>query len=144
MASRTLPTSMCRRRGSSGNAVYSWWRRWRRSPASAPNRRPRRYGAAWARVYAEGVPIVGTDGGVLPHGENAKEFAALVQAGLPALEAIRAATVNAARAFRLDREVGQIKAGYRADIIAVNGDPLHDIQSLSNPIFVMHDGTVVQ
>jgi len=96
-------------------------------------------------AYAEGVPIVfGTDGGVLPHGENAKEFAALVQAGLPALEAIRAATVNAARAFRLDREVGQIKAGYRADIIAVNGDPLHDIQSLSNPIFVMHDGTVVQ
>ena len=98
-----------------------------------------------ATAHAEGVPIVfGTDGGVLPHGENAKEFAALVEAGLPALEAIRAATVNAARAFRLDREVGQIKAGYRADIIAVNGDPLHDIQSLSNPIFVMHDGTVVQ
>ena len=98
-----------------------------------------------ATAHAEGVPIVfGTDGGVLPHGENAKEFAALVEAGLPALEAIRAATVNAARAFRLDREVGQIKVGYRADIIAVNGDPLHDIQSLSNPIFVMHDGTVVQ
>jgi len=98
-----------------------------------------------ATAHAEGVPIVfGTDGGVLPHGENAKEFAALVEAGLPALEAIRAATVNAARAFRLDREVGQIKAGYRADIIAVNGDPLHDIQSLSNPIFVMYDGTVVQ
>ena len=98
-----------------------------------------------ATAHAEGVPIVfGTDGGVLPHGENAKEFAALVEAGLPALEAIRAATVNAARAFRLDREVGQIKVGYRADIIAVNGDPLHDIQSLSNPIFVMYDGTVVQ
>ena len=67
-------------------------------------------------AHAEGVPIVfGTDGGVLPHGDNAKEFAALVEAGLPALEAIRAATVNAARAFRLDREVGQIKAGFRAD-----------------------------
>jgi imidazolonepropionase-like amidohydrolase len=100
--------------------------------------------AAVATAHREKVRIVfGTDGGVLPHGENAKEFPAMVAAGLPAIDAIRAATVNAAQAFRLAGEIGQIKAGYRADVIAVAGNPLADIRALSRVVFVMHDGRIV-
>ena len=97
-----------------------------------------------ATAHAERVRLVfGTDGGVLPHGENAKEFPAMVAAGIPAIDAIRAATVNAAQAFKLGDQIGQIKAGYRADLIAVEGDPLRDVQALSRVVFVMHDGRVV-
>jgi imidazolonepropionase-like amidohydrolase len=100
--------------------------------------------AAVVAAHRAGVRLVfGTDGGVLPHGENAKEFAALVDAGIPTIEAIRAATINAAGAYGLGDEFGQIKVGYRADLIAIDGDPLKDVQSLMRPSFVMHDGRVV-
>jgi len=100
--------------------------------------------AAVVAAHRAGVRLVfGTDGGVLPHGENAKEFAALVDAGISAIEAIRAATINAASAYRLGDELGQIKVGYRADFIAIDGDPLKDVQSLMRPSFVMHDGRVI-
>src|SRR5262245_44445619 len=96
-------------------------------------------------AHRAGVRIVfGTDGGVLPHGENAKEFTALAKAGLPPLEAIRAATINAAAALGLGQEIGQIKAGYAADLIAVAGDPLQDLEALSRIRFVMRGGRVVQ
>lgn len=88
--------------------------------------------------------VFGTDAGVLPHGENAKEFAALAKAGVPPLDAIRAATINAAAAFGLDHEIGQIKAGYAADMIAVGGMPLQDLEALSRIRFVMSRGHVVQ
>ncbi|HEX2454720.1 MAG TPA: amidohydrolase family protein [Vicinamibacterales bacterium] len=92
-----------------------------------------------------GVRLVfGTDGGVLPHGENAEEFAALVDAGIPTIEAIRSATMNAARAFALDKEIGAIAEGRAADIIAVDGDPLRDVGALSRVVFVMHNGRVVR
>ncbi|HKV98824.1 MAG TPA: amidohydrolase family protein [Vicinamibacterales bacterium] len=99
---------------------------------------------AVATAHREKVRLVfGTDGGVLPHGQNAQEFAAMVAAGIPVLDAIRAATINAAQAFHLADEIGQIKAGYRADLIAVNGDPLRDTQVLSRVTFVMRDGRVI-
>jgi imidazolonepropionase-like amidohydrolase len=98
-----------------------------------------------AAAHAAGVRIVfGTDGGVLPHGDNAKEFPALTAAGLSPVDAIRAATVEAARAFRLEKETGAIAAGLSADIIAVDGDPLADVQALSRVVFVMHKGRVVK
>ncbi|MGH8243863.1 MAG: amidohydrolase family protein [Steroidobacteraceae bacterium] len=92
-----------------------------------------------------GVPIVlGTDGGVLPHGRNAEELRALVDAGLSPLEAIRAATVNAARAFRIQDSIGTIEPGNVADLIAVAGDPLADIGALGRPTVVVSRGRIVR
>jgi imidazolonepropionase-like amidohydrolase len=96
-------------------------------------------------AHQAGVTIVfGTDGGVLPHGRNAEEFRALVDAGLSPLDAIRAATVNAAKALRIQDTVGAIRAGMAADIIAVRGDPLTDIAALATPVFVMSRGRIVR
>jgi imidazolonepropionase-like amidohydrolase len=95
-------------------------------------------------AYQAGVPLVfGTDGGVLPHGRNALEFATLVKLGVPALETIRAATINAARAFGLADSVGTIAPGMIADLIAVAGDPLTDPVALQRVRFVMRSGQVV-
>ncbi|HET8712809.1 MAG TPA: amidohydrolase family protein [Gemmatimonadales bacterium] len=89
-----------------------------------------------------GVRLVfGTDGGVLPHGQNAQEFVALAAAGVPALEQLRAATSNAAQALGLD-SLGRIAPGLRADIIAVLGDPLTDVQAYQRVRFVMSRGRV--
>jgi imidazolonepropionase-like amidohydrolase len=91
-----------------------------------------------------GVSLVfGTDGGVLPHGRNAEEFQALARAGVSPLEAIRAATIGAARAFRLADSVGQVKKGMVADFVALAGDPLADVTLLSHPRFVMSRGRPV-
>jgi imidazolonepropionase-like amidohydrolase len=101
--------------------------------------------AAVETAHRAGVRLVfGTDGGVLPHGENAKEFAALAKAGVPPLDAIRAATINAADAFGLGREIGQIKAGYAADLVAAGGNPLQDPEALSRISFVMRGGRIVR
>ena len=95
-------------------------------------------------AHYAGVQLVfGTDGGVLPHGQNALEFATLVQAGVPVLEAIRAATVNAAKAFGIADSVGTIAQGMIADIIAVEGDPLADPLALQRVRFVMKGGQTV-
>jgi imidazolonepropionase-like amidohydrolase len=97
-------------------------------------------------AHQAGVRIVfGTDGGVLPHGRNAREFVALANAGIPAIDAIRAATVNATAAFAL-RDVTasvSISMGARADVIAVEGDPLQDLTALSRVRFVMQGGRVI-
>jgi len=92
-----------------------------------------------------GVRLVfGTDGGVLPHGRNAEEFAALLLAGLTPIEAIRAATANAARALGIADSVGAIGTGMSADIVAVDGDPLTDVGALTRVRFVMLRGRVVE
>ncbi len=89
-----------------------------------------------------GVKIAfGTDSPVIPHGENAKEFAALVRRGMQPIDAIRAATINAADLLKL-QDRGQIKVGYHADIIGVIENPLTNIQTLENISFVMKDGEV--
>jgi imidazolonepropionase-like amidohydrolase len=97
-----------------------------------------------ATAFRAGVPIVfGTDGGVLPHGQNAAEFAALQRAGLSPIAVIRAATINAARALRIADSVGTIKAGMSADLIAVEGDPLTSLDALGRVRFVMLRGREV-
>jgi imidazolonepropionase-like amidohydrolase len=98
-----------------------------------------------ARAIASGVPIAfGTDAGVIAHGENAQEFEALVKHGVSPLEAIRAATLYAARALRISDRTGVLAPGRSADIIAVAGDPLADVTTLRNIRFVMKAGQVIR
>ena len=98
-----------------------------------------------ARAHRLGVRMVfGTDAGVIPHGSNAIEFAALVGAGLSPLDAIRAATINAAEALGIGGEAGTIEPGRSADIVAVTGDPLADVRVLERVQFVMKAGQVVR
>ena len=99
--------------------------------------------ATFGRAYKAGVKIAfGTDAGVFPHGENAKEFAYMVEAGMPPLEAIRSATLSAAILLDQPTTLGSVEAGYAADIVAVRGDPLRDITLLQKVDFVMKAGTV--
>lgn len=97
----------------------------------------------FSRAYKAGVKIAfGTDQGVAPHGENAREFEYMVEAGMPPLEAIRAATLYGATVMGLDRLIGTLEAGKYADIVAVQGDPAKDIAVMSKVEFVMKDGVV--
>lgn len=96
-------------------------------------------------AYAYGVPIVfGTDSGVSPHGENAKEFALMVRGGMPEMEAIKSATSVAARFLGIEKTHGTLAPGKQADIIAVPDDPLADITALERVGFVMKGGTIVR
>lgn len=90
-----------------------------------------------------GVPIAfGTDSGVFPHREAAREFILLVAAGLPPLEAIRAATLHAAHLLGREADLGTVESGKYADLVAVKGDPLADITLLERVEFVMKGGVV--
>ena len=95
------------------------------------------------RAHEGGVKIAfGTDTGVSAHGDNAGEFALLVKAGLTPLEAIQAATVNAADHFSLSNEIGSLAPGKAADLIAVKGDPLKDVTELRRVTSVIKGGMV--
>ena len=95
------------------------------------------------RAHEGGVRIAfGTDSGVSAHGDNAREFALLVRAGMTPLEAIQSATVNAATHLRIEDEAGRIAPGMPADLIAVSGDPLSDVTELERVRFVMKGGVV--
>ena len=96
-----------------------------------------------SRAVQAGVKTAfGTDAGVYPHGQNAKQFAFMVKYGMSPLQAIRAATVDAADLLGWTDRVGVVAAGYYADIIAVAGDPLRDITELERVTFVMKGGVV--
>ncbi|MEH6665269.1 MAG: amidohydrolase family protein [Brevundimonas sp.] len=93
------------------------------------------------RAHAGGVRIAfGTDSGVSAHGDNAREFALLVRAGLTPLEAVQTATVNAAAHLGLEGEIGRLAPGMAADLVAVQGDPLADVTELERVVFVMKGG----
>ena len=95
------------------------------------------------RAYKAGVRIAfGTDSGVYPHGENAKEFGYMVEAGIPAAYALQAATTHAAELLRKSRDLGSLEPGKFADVVAVEGDPLQDIGVLQTMLFVMKEGVV--
>ena len=97
----------------------------------------------FARAYKKGVGIAfGTDAGVFKHGNSGKEFGYMVEAGMPAMEAIQSATITNAKILLMQKEIGQIKKGFLADIIAVNDDPTKEISTMENVIFVMKDGKV--
>ncbi|MBA4762922.1 amidohydrolase family protein [Sphingomonas sp.] len=100
-------------------------------------------GKALEKAVPAGVKIAfGTDAGVSKHGRNADEFELLVKHGMTPMQAIVAATTNAADLLGLAKEVGSIEPGKSADIIAVSGDPLKDVRVLKSVGFVMRAGVV--
>lgn len=99
--------------------------------------------ATFSKAYHAGVKIAfGTDTGVSFHGDNAREFVYLVEGGMKPIEAIRAATINAAHLIRKDDQLGTLESGKLADIVAVPGDPLNDVKLMLHVGFVMKDGKV--
>jgi len=97
----------------------------------------------FAKAYKAGVPIVfGTDSGVSAHGDNAQEFALMVEGGMPPMEAIRSATSVAAEFLDIGDRHGSLEAGKQADIVAVSGNPLDDIRVMEDVTFVMKAGRV--
>ena len=96
-------------------------------------------------AHAAGVRMLfGTDGGVYPNGDNARQFATMVEWGMTPIEAISAATKSAAEALDRTADVGAIAPGRYGDMIAVDGDPLGDVRVLEHPGFVMKGGEVVR
>jgi imidazolonepropionase-like amidohydrolase len=100
---------------------------------------------AFRAAHKAGVKMIfGTDGGVYPNGDNAKQFVTMVTWGMTPMQAIQAATVTAAEALGRTKDVGAIEVGRYGDLIAVAGDPLADVGTLSSMSFVMKGGVVVK
>jgi imidazolonepropionase-like amidohydrolase len=96
------------------------------------------------KALKAGVKMVyATDAGVYPHGDNARQFAVMVQWGATPLQALQSATINAAEALGQAGQVGQIKVGAWGDLVGVKGDPLSDVKVLETPVFVMKGGETV-
>ncbi len=126
-----------------GDAIlqYGGWRKGI-DPEPARIRQKR---ATFQLALEHGVPICfGGDVGVYPHGDNVRELELMVEYGMSPIEAVRAATSGNARHFGIDDEVGMVREGLLADLIAVEGDPTQDISALRNVRFVMKGGEVVE
>ena len=99
--------------------------------------------STFAKAYKAGVKIAfGTDAGVYAHGKNWVEFLYMTEVGMPMMEALKAATVSAADLIGVTDQLGTIEKGKLADIIAVDGDPVKDVQVMGKVKFVMKDGVV--
>jgi imidazolonepropionase-like amidohydrolase len=97
----------------------------------------------FSRAYKAGVGIAfGTDAAVFYHGDNGKEFGFMVEAGMPEIEAIKSATITNALILKMENQLGQIKKGFTADIVAVGANPIKDISTMENVTFVMKDGKI--
>jgi imidazolonepropionase-like amidohydrolase len=96
-------------------------------------------------AFQSGAKIAfGTDSGVYPHGDNARQFGKMVEWGMKPIDAIQAATIRAADLMGWSGKVGELEPGHSADIIAVSGDPLSDVRVLESVKFVMKNGAVVR
>jgi imidazolonepropionase-like amidohydrolase len=97
----------------------------------------------FARAHQKGVKVAfGTDSGVSPHGDNAKEFGYMVEAGVSPMDAIISATSTAAEVLSQEDALGQVKTGFMADLVAVRGNPLDNIRILESVDFVMKEGKI--
>jgi imidazolonepropionase-like amidohydrolase len=97
----------------------------------------------FAIAWKAGVKIAfGTDAGVYPHGRNYLEFRYMTEAGMPTMDAIKAATINAAELLGIKDERGSVEVGKIADIVAVSGDPLKDVGAFGRVEFVMKEGFI--
>ena len=103
------------------------------------------HAAEFKKQMAAGVPFaVGSDVGPFPHGTQAREYELMVQYGMSPVDTLRAGLLNGAKLLDWADEIGQLKPGFDADIIAVSGNPLEDVSVLKKPSFVMKDGKVVR
>lgn len=99
--------------------------------------------STFAKAYKAGVKIAfGTDAGVYKHGNNWLEFGYMIEAGMKPMDAIKAATINAAELLGMKDQIGSIESGKFADIVAVDGDPLTDPKVFGKIVFVMKDGVI--
>jgi imidazolonepropionase-like amidohydrolase len=97
------------------------------------------------RAFEAGAKLAfGTDAGVYPHGDNAKQFAKMVEWGMKPMDAIQAATIRAADLIGWSDKVGTLEVGHYADLVATSGDPLSDVKALESVMFVMKGGVVVK
>jgi imidazolonepropionase-like amidohydrolase len=114
-------------------------------PADFVGRLMARHRETFQNALRVGVKIAfGTDAGRVVHGTNADEFDLMVDAGMEPMRAIQSATSVAAALLRMENEIGAVKAGYCADLVAVPGDPLESIGLMHNVSFVMKAGAVVK
>ena len=96
------------------------------------------------KQMAAGVPFaVGSDVGPFPHGTQAREYELMAYYGMSNADVLRAGLINGAKVLHWENEIGQLKPGFYADVIAVSGDPLKDIKVLAKPVFVMKNGEVL-
>ena len=103
------------------------------------------HAAQFKLQMAAGVPFaVGSDVGPFPHGTQAREYELMVQYGMSPAETLRAGLLNGARLLRWQDSIGQLKPNFYADVIAVPGNPLTDIHTLTHPTFVMKNGEVLR
>jgi imidazolonepropionase-like amidohydrolase len=101
------------------------------------------HAANFRKQLAAGLPIaLGTDVGPFPHGTQAREFVLMVKFGMTPLQALQADLINGAKLLDWEGQVGELKSGYLADVVAVPGNPLNDITTLQHVEFVMKGGTV--
>ncbi|QTL35174.1 metal-dependent hydrolase family protein [Pseudoalteromonas viridis] len=99
--------------------------------------------ASFSKAVKAGVNMVfGSDGGVYPHGQNGKQFSRMVKFGMNELQALQAATINSATLLKMQDKLGSLEPGKLADIIAVPGNPLEDIQVMETVTMVIKDGKV--
>jgi imidazolonepropionase-like amidohydrolase len=117
------------------------------TPASSARRNQSEvfHAAEFRKQLAAGVPFaVGSDVGPFPHGTQAHEMVLMHKYGMPAADVLRADLINGARLLNWEKEIGQLRAGFLADVIAVPGNPLEDITVVEHVSFVMKDGAVVR
>ncbi len=86
--------------------------------------------------------ISGSDVGTFPHGDNAREIEAMVAYGMPLADAVKSATSTAARVLHMEAQIGRVKQGLFADLVAFEGDPTKDVSALRRVKFVMKGGAV--
>jgi imidazolonepropionase-like amidohydrolase len=117
------------------------------SPAAAERERAQQafHAAEFKKQLAAGVPMaVGSDVGPFPHGTQARELELMVQYGMTPADCLRADLLNGAKLLGWAGQIGELKPGYYADVIAVEGDPVKDISAVTKVGFVMKDGAVVK